>query len=180
MFNLSLSEINTVFIKGDFDLKIEFADSEYLQIDNEDCVRHQISEDKLVLSTIENSSCKGSKVSIRLKTIDELVFSGESKVFISNFIFEKLRMKADGDNFIFFSNSIVAHFQFSGNGNTVLKAHDLKAETAIINGNGTSFIEVFAADMLSLNLNGVSTITYKGNPVLKKNINGVSTITKQD
>lgn len=137
------------------------------------------------------------KFELKLRTLDELKFSGAGKVSCEELQAETLKLTLNGAG-----NMNLAHLQadeidvrLSGAGQIRLagavadqqvkvtgageyKAPDLESESASATVSGAGGIVVRASDVLDAAITGLGSISYHGSPIVKKRITGLGSVNK--
>lgn len=125
------------------------------------------------------STRKPITLKISAPSLEGISASGAGRIDITGLKNEKFGMDVNGAPTVKVSGETKT-LNLEANGAATIDTHKLRADTAKVESNGASKVEVYAVNELELDVNGPSRVTYHGDPHVKKSVSGPGTVVKKE
>jgi len=175
---------NSISTEGAFDLEIVYQKPQSLEIEGDDNVLPLITTE-VSNNVLHIRSLRGYSVSepitirISLPDLEGVSASGAGNIEVSGIKNEKFGIDASGAPTIRAAGETrVLNIDASGAGK--IDTHKLRAARVVVDSQGVSKVEVYAAEQLDVTVSGPSHVVYEGDAVVNKTVNGPGSVEKKE
>jgi len=180
----TVASFTSISTEGAFEIEIVAEPQQPLEIEGDDnilpLISTEVSNNVLrIKSTQGYSTRKPITVKIFTPTLEGISASGAGRIVASGFKNEKFGLDVNGAPTINVSGE-TRLLEIDANGAANIDTHKLRADRAVVDSNGVSQVEVYAANELDVTVSGPSRVTYIGDPRVKQVINGPGSVLKKE
>jgi len=179
----NVPNFTSISTEGAYEIEFVVQPTPSLEIEGDDnilpLITTEVSNNVLHVKSKQSfSTRKPITLKLSAPNLDGLSASGAGKIEISRLKNEKFGMDVNGAPTVRISGETKS-LEIESNGAANIDTHKLRADSAKVESNGVSKVEVYAAKELDVTVSGPSRVTYHGDPHVQQTVNGPGSVVKK-
>ena len=180
----NVPSFTSISTEGAYEIEVVQGTQTSLEIEGDDnilpLITTEVSNNVLHIKNSPGySTRKPITIKISAPTLEGVSASGAGRIDVSGLKNQKFELDVNGAPRITVSGETKV-LEINTNGAANIDTHKLRADRAVVESNGVSKVEVYAADELDVTVSGPSNVVYHGDPQVKQSVNGPGSVTKRD
>ncbi|MGH9882138.1 MAG: head GIN domain-containing protein, partial [Pyrinomonadaceae bacterium] len=169
---------------GAYDIEVVCQKDQTLEIEGDDnilpLITTEVSNNVLHIRSLRSHSTDDKiRLKITVPDLEGVSGSGAGRINVSGLKNEQFEVDVNGAPTITAAGETKL-LKVNTNGAAKIDTHKLRASQAVVESNGVSQVEVFAADKLDVTISGPSHVIYRGDPEVNQTINGPGKLEKRE